>query len=135
VEQAIDAAAKSGMGVVAMKVMAGGSRNQKLTQPGAMLAALKWVTNHPSVATTVPSMTDMDQLDENVRAMANHLTADDHKVLAAQLGAHPPSILPHVRRGVTATARRGFRSPMSCASSPTPTVTANSRWAARGSLS
>jgi hypothetical protein len=30
-------------------------------------------------------MTDMDQLDENVRAMANPLTADDHKVLAAHL--------------------------------------------------
>ena len=30
VEQAIDAAAKAGMGVVAMKVMAGGARNQKL---------------------------------------------------------------------------------------------------------
>jgi predicted aldo/keto reductase-like oxidoreductase len=85
VEQAIDAAAKAGMGVVAMKVMAGGSRNQKLGQQGAMLAALKWVTNHPSVATTIPSMTDMDQLDENVKAMANPLTADDHKLLAAHL--------------------------------------------------
>jgi len=85
VEQAIDAASKAGMGVVAMKVMAGGSRNQKLTQPGALLAALKWVTNHPSVATTIPSMTDMDQLDENLKAMASPLTADDHKILAAHL--------------------------------------------------
>jgi hypothetical protein len=85
VEQAIDAAAKAGMGVVAMKVMAGGSRNQKLGQQGAMLAALKWVTNHPSVATTIPSMTDMDQLDENVKAMAGPLTADDQKILAAHL--------------------------------------------------
>jgi hypothetical protein len=85
VEQAIDAAAKAGMGVVAMKVMAGGSRNQKLAQQGAMLAALKWVANHPSVATTVPSMTDMDQLDENVKAMASPLSADDHKLLAAHL--------------------------------------------------
>jgi len=67
-------------------VMAGGARsNQKLTQPGALLAALKWVTNHPSVATTIPSMTDMDQLDENVKAMAGPLTADDHKLLAAHL--------------------------------------------------
>ena len=85
VEQAIDAAAKAGMGVVAMKVMAGGPRNQKLAQPGALLAALKWVTNHPSVATTIPSMTDMDQLDENLKAMAGPLTADDHKILAAHL--------------------------------------------------
>ena len=97
-EQAIDAAAKAGMGVVAMKVMAGGPRNQKLTQPGALLAALKWVTNHPSVATTIPSMTDMDQLDENLRAMAGPLTADDHKLLAAHMETDPAGVLPHVRQ-------------------------------------
>jgi predicted aldo/keto reductase-like oxidoreductase len=84
-EQAIDAAAKAGMGVVAMKVMAGGSRNQKLAQNGAMLAALKWVVNHPNVATTVPSITDMDQLEQNLKAMGNPLSADDHKLLAAHL--------------------------------------------------
>jgi hypothetical protein len=83
VEQAIDAAAKTGMGVVAMKVMAGGARNQKPGQ--TLLTTLKWVTNHPSVATTVPSMTDMDQLDENVKAMGSTLTAEDHRVLAGHL--------------------------------------------------
>jgi aryl-alcohol dehydrogenase-like predicted oxidoreductase len=41
--------------------------------------------NNPSVATTIPSMTDMDQLDENLKAMAGPLTADDHKILAAHL--------------------------------------------------
>jgi predicted aldo/keto reductase-like oxidoreductase len=85
IEQAIDAAAKAGMGVVAMKVMAGGSRNQKLAQNGAMLAALKWVVNHPNVATTVPSMTDMDQLEQNLKAMGSPLSDDDHKQLAAHL--------------------------------------------------
>jgi predicted aldo/keto reductase-like oxidoreductase len=85
IEQAIDAAAKAGMGVVAMKVMAGGSRNQKLAQNGAMLAALKWVVNHPNVATTVPSMTDMDQLEQNLKAMGSPLSDDDHKLLAAHL--------------------------------------------------
>ena len=83
VEQAIDAAAKTGMGVVAMKVMAGGARNQKPGQ--TLLSALKWVTNHPSVATTIPSMTDMAQLDENVQAMGSTLTAEDHRVLATHL--------------------------------------------------
>jgi len=83
VEQAIDAASKAGMGVVAMKVMAGGARSQK---PGQTLqSALKWVTNHPSVATAIPSMTDMSQLDENVQAMGSTLTAEDHRVLAAHL--------------------------------------------------
>ena len=84
-EQTIDMAAKAGMGVAALKVMAGGPRNQKLTQPGALLAALKWAINKPGIATAIPSMTDMSQLDENLKAMAEPITADDHKVLAAHL--------------------------------------------------
>ncbi len=96
--QTIAAAAKAGMGVVAMKVMAGGKREtrpgtplyQKLTQPGAMLAALKWVVKNPNVATTIPSMTDMDQLEENLRAMGNPLSAHDEKILAAHLESIRP---------------------------------------------
>lgn len=92
-EQAIGAAAKAGMGVVGMKVMAGGFRSvkpsdplyKKLTQEGAMLAALKWVINKPNVTTTIPSMTDMDQLDENLKAMAHPYTAGDEKLLTAHL--------------------------------------------------
>ena len=57
VDRAIETAAKSGMGVVAMKVMAGGSRSlkhtdpayDKLTRPGAMPAALKLSLIHISV--------------------------------------------------------------------------------------
>jgi predicted aldo/keto reductase-like oxidoreductase len=97
-EQAIAAASKAGMGVVAMKVMAGGTRSlrpgdpnrQKLSQPGAMLAALKWVINHPGVSTTVPSMTDMDQLEENVKAMEHPLSSADEKLLAAHLETIQP---------------------------------------------
>jgi uncharacterized protein len=96
--QAIAAAAKAGMGVVAMKVMAGGKREakpgtplgDKLAQPGAMLAALKWVVKNPDVATTIPSMTDMDQLEENLHAMGNPLSSQDEKVLAAHLETIKP---------------------------------------------
>jgi predicted aldo/keto reductase-like oxidoreductase len=90
--QAIATVAKAGIGVVGMKVMAGGSHNRpgtplagKMTQPGAMLSALKWVVNQPNITTTVPSMTDMDQLDENLKAMAAPLTSGDAKILAAHL--------------------------------------------------
>jgi len=97
-DQAIEAAAKSGMGVVAMKVMAGGPRRLKpgdpnlkrLTQEGAMLAALKWVIKKPHIATTIPSITDMDQLDENLKAMSNPLSAGDEKLLTAHLDAISP---------------------------------------------
>jgi len=89
----LESAAKSGLGIVAMKVMAGGFRRVKqgdklydtLKREGAMLAALKWVLKNPSVNTTVPSMTDMDQLDENLKAMAAPFTDQDGRVLAAQL--------------------------------------------------
>jgi predicted aldo/keto reductase-like oxidoreductase len=84
-DQAIDACAKAGMGVAALKVMAGGARSQKLTQPGALLAALKWVVNKPNIATTIPSMTDMAQLEENVKAMEGPLSEGDQKLLAAHL--------------------------------------------------
>jgi hypothetical protein len=91
--QAINAAAKGGMGVVAMKVMAGGPRrvksdaqlSQKLAQPGALLAALKWVIKDPNVATTIPSITDMDQLDENLTAMAAPWSKTEERILAAHL--------------------------------------------------
>ena len=73
--------------------MAGGFRRtrpgsdayNKLRREGAMVAALKWAINDTNIHTTIPSMTDMDQLDENFKAMTERLTPDDKKVLAAQL--------------------------------------------------
>jgi hypothetical protein len=50
-----------------------------------MLAALKWVLKNPKVNTTIPSMTDMDQLEENLRAMAEPYTEVEEKLLAQQL--------------------------------------------------
>jgi hypothetical protein len=89
----VDSAHEAGMGVVAMKVMAGGNRKVKpgdplygkLQRDGAMLAALRWVLKNPNVDTTIPSMTDMDQLDENLEAMASSFTEADRKLLAAHL--------------------------------------------------
>jgi predicted aldo/keto reductase-like oxidoreductase len=87
----IDQAAKAGKGVVAMKIMAGGARRgepavlEKLKRDGAPLAALKWVVRNPNVHTTVPSMTDMDQLEENLKAGAQPFSGADEKLLALQL--------------------------------------------------
>jgi len=90
---AIEAAHKEGVGIVGMKVMAGGFRRAKpgdkiydtLKREGAMLAALKWVLKSPAVDTTIPSITDMEQLDENMKAMTVPFTEADQKVLTAQL--------------------------------------------------
>jgi uncharacterized protein len=89
-DQAIETAAKAGIGLVAMKVMAGGFRrlhagdplHDKLIRDGAMLSALKWTIKNSNIATTIPSMTDMDQLDENLKAMWIAYSATDEKLLA-----------------------------------------------------
>ena len=87
--EVIAEAAKAGKGIVAMKVMAGGFRrgrvDDRLKREGALLAALKWVVLNPNVHTTVPSMTDMDQLDENLKAMSQPFGAADEKILALQM--------------------------------------------------
>jgi predicted aldo/keto reductase-like oxidoreductase len=86
---AIDSLAQAGVGVAAMKVMAGGLRGRnprpQMKRPGAMTAALRWVLKNPKVATTIPSMTDMDQLDQNLKAMTEGFTVEDEKVLAGHL--------------------------------------------------
>jgi uncharacterized protein len=81
----------SGAGVVAMKVMAGGrgpeaaAARERLAEAGGMLSALKWTLRRPFVHATVPSTTDMAQLDENLRAMAEPWTKEDEQRLAGRL--------------------------------------------------
>lgn len=92
-DEAIAAVAKTGTGIVAMKTMAGGARarrpgdriDPRMEREGAMLSALKWVLKKPNIHTTIPSMTDMDQLDQNLLAMSEKFTPADEKILAAHL--------------------------------------------------
>lgn len=97
-DPAIDIAVKAGMGVVGMKAMAGGSRAlkpgspvvRKLAQEGAMLAALKWVVQKPAIATCIPTIMDMDQLEENMKAMAEPFSPADEQLLAGHLAQISP---------------------------------------------
>jgi hypothetical protein len=97
-DEAIAAVAKTGTGIVAMKIMAGGTHarrpgdqvDPRTQREGAMLSALKWVLHKPNIHTTIPSMTDMDQLDENLLAMAEKFTPNDEKTLAAHLDRIAP---------------------------------------------
>jgi len=86
----------AGIGVVAMKVFAGGYKPipavksdpeviQRLHREGAMFAALKWAMKNKHVDTTIPSITDLDQLDEDLRSMSSPFTPADEQVLTAQL--------------------------------------------------
>ena len=90
--EAVADARKTGTAIVGMKVMAGGFRrvkpgnplHERLSKAGTMLAALKWVLNDRNVDTTIPSITDMEQLEENLRAMAENYTDEDRRLLAWQ---------------------------------------------------
>jgi predicted aldo/keto reductase-like oxidoreductase len=93
IAKVLEEASKAGKGIVGMKVMAGGfgrlkpgeATYTKLKRDGAMLAALKWVLRNPHVDTTIPSMTDNEQLDENLKAMSQPFSPADDKLLALQL--------------------------------------------------
>jgi predicted aldo/keto reductase-like oxidoreductase len=99
---AIHAARQAGAGIVVMKVMAGGvarvgrgdrlygadagSLSKQLSQPGAPVAAIRWALKNDSVDTAIVCMTDYDQLDENLRAMAQPYSDSDARLLAQQMG-------------------------------------------------
>jgi hypothetical protein len=93
---ALDKLHQAGIGVVAMKVMAramggrGRGRGAATPPPPARPAnfapaALKWAIQNPIIATTVPSMTDIDQLEQNFGVMAQRFTDADQKILTARL--------------------------------------------------
>ena len=90
---ALEKLQKAGIGVVAMKVMAkarGGRRGeaappQPVRPANFAPTALKWAIKNPIIATTVPSMTDIDQLEQNFAVMAQPFTAADQKILTARL--------------------------------------------------
>ena len=92
---ALDKLQKAGIGVVAMKVMAkvgrGRGRGADAAPPPPARpanfapAALKWAIRNPVIATTVPSMTDIDQLEQNFSVMAQAFTDADQKILTARL--------------------------------------------------
>jgi hypothetical protein len=98
---AIRAARKAGLGIVVMKVLAGGvarvqrgdrlyganpqALSRRLAQEGVPVAAIKWALKNDSVDTAIVCMTSHDQFEENVRAMAEPYTEQDEKLLTAQL--------------------------------------------------
>ena len=65
---AIDKAAKAGLGVVAMKTMAGGYLDKERTQKVNTRAALKWALQNPNIHTAIPGFTSFDQLEESLES-------------------------------------------------------------------
>jgi predicted aldo/keto reductase-like oxidoreductase len=100
-------ARKSGIGIVAMKAMAGGTTRvqrgdrlyganpavlaKRLSKEGVPVAAIKWVLRNEAVDTAIVCMTNHDQLDMNLRAMAEPFTANDDALLNEQLAYIGPT--------------------------------------------
>jgi predicted aldo/keto reductase-like oxidoreductase len=100
VGNAIKKARATGLGIVGMKVMAGGYKRiergdrlygqdkdeltAKLKQPNAMLSALKYVMRNKSMDTAIIGMTDFEELSEDMRAMSEPFSDADEKLLAQQ---------------------------------------------------
>jgi aryl-alcohol dehydrogenase-like predicted oxidoreductase len=90
-DAAFDRLSNAGIGLVAMKVMAPAarpygfqtSRSDRMKREGGPLAALKWVLRNKRFGVAIPSMTDIDQLETNFRAMSEPFTGDDERLLAA----------------------------------------------------
>jgi uncharacterized protein len=80
---AITRAGKAGIGVVAMKTMAGGFRDKDRKQPVNCTAALKWALQNPYVSTAIPGITTFEMLAENVRMNESiELTSEERAALA-----------------------------------------------------
>jgi aryl-alcohol dehydrogenase-like predicted oxidoreductase len=103
---AIRAARKAGLGIVVMKVLAGGvarvqrgdrlyganpqALSRRLGQEGVPVAAIKWALRNESVDTAIVCMTSHEQFEENMRAMAEPYSEKDEGLLTAQLAAIGP---------------------------------------------
>lgn len=79
-QNAIKKAAGAGIGIVAMKTMAGGGfLDRERKQRMNTTAALKWVLSNPDIHTTIPGMTNFDELEENAKVMQDITLTDQEK--------------------------------------------------------
>ena len=85
VRKATAKAAAAGLGVVAMKTLAGGYLDRERTQPVNAKAALKWVLQDPNVHTTIPGFNTFDQMNTDLSVMEDlTLTGTEKKDLQLQ---------------------------------------------------
>ena len=92
-QDAIKKASAAGIGIVAMKTLAGGGfLDKEKTKKMNTTAALKWALSNPYITTAIPGMTDFDQLDLNVKMLADiSITEEEKKDLltaSAEIGLY-----------------------------------------------
>jgi uncharacterized protein len=77
--EALSFAAKAGIGVVAMKTLAGVSMDKKRTSPLNTDAALKWVLKNENISSVVSGMSSLEELQKNI-AMIKNLKMSDQEL-------------------------------------------------------
>jgi len=83
-KKAIARAAAAGLGIVAMKPLAGLYWDEEKTRPINTKAALKWVLEDPNVHTAIPGMTAFEHLNEDLEVMTDiTMTAEEKAALIA----------------------------------------------------
>jgi predicted aldo/keto reductase-like oxidoreductase len=81
IKQAIARAAKAGIGVVAMKTMAGGYQTTEMGSITPYQAALKWVLQDTNVTAAIPGMKTLANIQEMMPVMGMKLTSADERAL------------------------------------------------------
>jgi len=77
---AVKKASAAGIGIVAMKTLAGGGYlDRERTKPMNTTAAIKWVLSNNDIQTVIPGMTSFDQLDLNVPILADITISEKEK--------------------------------------------------------
>ncbi len=77
---AIEKAAGAGLGIIAMKTMAGGFFDKEKQRPINTQAALKWALQNPNVHTSIPGFTAFDHLEDSFAIMENpELTEEERR--------------------------------------------------------
>jgi predicted aldo/keto reductase-like oxidoreductase len=71
IKEKIALAAQKGIGIVAMKTMAGGFMDKERKRPINCSAALKWVLQDKNVSTSIPGIVAYDQMMQNFSVMEN----------------------------------------------------------------
>jgi len=84
----IERAAKSGIGIVAMKTQAGGTakpdaKERKQLLPISQTALLKWALNHEFVTTAIPGFSTYQHLEQDFSVARNLAYTDEEKTFLA----------------------------------------------------
>jgi uncharacterized protein len=90
VQDAVAYGASAGLGIIAMKTMAGGYWDEKRTEPINSHAALKWILQNEHISTLMSGMTTFEELQGNL-AMMQDLKLSEEELKDLRLASAGPS--------------------------------------------